>query len=183
MTVVLFCLAALILWLAYRLVDDYLRRSMVSFAHAEKARAMAQQEAVEMLETGVPQSVARLIVQLSALAGCGCFVRGMLMSHYLPKAVPSRGAKKGPWDVAFSDLDKLDADIRRKFDKYVSYLVLYDGYRNPLQGWLFQRALRSLAKPEPRYDLRMERQLAAYSVVSRRAASRHALPDRLLEVA
>ena len=181
--VMLSIVAVLAVWAAFRGVDYYVRRSLRSFEHASQVWNTANDLAQDVLAAKVPLSVARLVLELSALAGCGCFVRGMIVSHYLPRLHSSRSNEKGPWDQAFADLETLEPDVRQTFSKYIGMLILYDSFRNPFQGWLFRRAMRSVTRPNPSYEVRMETQLTAYSVVSKRSSNERIARSKFLQTA
>ena len=159
--------AILATWAMFRIAQDYVRRSIRSFRHAERVWAAAMAEARILMEADIPSSVSRLVIELSSLAGCGCFVRGMVVSHYFPRAIPSNDAPDATWDGAFADVEALPSQQRDQFRKMLALIVLYDSYRNPFQGWLFRRSLKAVIRPDPGFKVQMETQLTAYSVVSR----------------
>lgn len=167
MIVALALIAVMAVWLVFRVAQDYVRRSLRSFRHAERVWATAMIEARTLMEADIPASVSRLVIELSSLAGCGCFVRGMVASHYFPRAILSNAAPNSTWDGAFADVEALPHEQREKFRKLLALIVLYDSYRNPFQGWLFRRSLKAVMRPDPGFKVQMETQLTAYSVVSR----------------
>ena len=150
-------------WIAY----DYVERSMRSYASASKVWTDVDSTARELLETDLPQSVARAILGLLALAGCGCFVRGVLVSHYLPRLMTVGKTSSGKWNRAFDDVENLGPAQREQFSKLITLVVVYDSFRNPLHGWIFRRTLRNFTKPVVPSAYRVEAQLASFSVLNR----------------
>ena len=158
--------------LSYALARAYLQGAMRSFARAERALADLQSAVRTLVEQDVPASVAKIALQLSVHAGCGCFVRGMLTSHYLPRVALVPRASGDVWEAAFADVERLPPAQREAFNRVVALVVVYDCFRNPLQGWLFERLMRSFTRAEPSWSDKAEAKLTAWSVVSRRAAVR-----------
>lgn len=153
----------------YLLAATYVRRSVRSFASAKRAWSDLNASVQAFLAEDVPQSAARVAVGLMSAAGCGCFVRGVLISHYLPRvSVLPRSAGAIKWEKDFSDLANLRADQKAKFERVIGLVIIYDSFRNPLQGWAFRRMMRSFASAEPSFTEKLEAQLAAVSVLSRR---------------
>lgn len=159
---------------AIRLAEDYVRRSMNSFQKADRVWADLRQTADTLLRASVPDSVSRLILALMLAAGCGCFVRGMLKSHYLPRVSLGLGKKSTrtskAFDKAFLDVGFLPPDLQADFSRLMALVILYDSYRNPLQGYLFRHLINSITKPDLDFGTRAEVELTAFSVLSRKRA-------------
>lgn len=155
---------------AYRLASDYVQLSMRSFASAERVWLDVSSSAARVLDLGIPQNVAKLVVMLTATAGCGCFVRGMLIGHYLPRRA-NKATQDNSLSGAFSDLESLDANVRNEVWTLLSQVMVYDSFRNPLQGWLFRRMLKNfvLAPAQANMVTKLEAQLTAISVLRRKA--------------
>lgn len=154
----------------FRLAQDYVRRSARSFASAERAWEGVKVAADDLLKNDVPETVARVVLALMATAGCGCYVRGMLVSHYLPRAQIVESEKSGQWDKAFGDVDALPHEQRDQFSKLLAAVVVYDSFRNPLQGWLFRRLIKSFIKVQQPITAQYEAKMTALSVLSRKDA-------------
>jgi len=130
---------------------------------------MTQSE--ELLAMPISNGFASVVFQLMATAGCGCYVRGMLFSHYLPVAwLADDSDKSHEVDVAFTDIDRAPAEQREAFAKLVAQVVVYDSFRNPLQGWLLRRAVKQVLRPEPSVSVRYESQITVRSVLARRSS-------------
>jgi hypothetical protein len=149
------------------LVHDYIRRASRSYASASRVWTNLDTVAREILDADVSQPVARAVLALVALAGCGCFVRGVLMSHYLPRLMTVSAASSGKWNRAFDDVERLNVGQRELFSKLVTLVVIYDSFRNPMHGWVFRRMLRTYTKPIVPPAYRAEAQLASFSVLNR----------------
>ena len=50
----------------------------------------------------------------------------------------------------------------------VMLVLVYDTFRNPLQGYLTRRAIKAIAEPKPDFQTKSEAQMTAFSVLSRR---------------
>lgn len=161
-------LGASMVWIAFRLCEYYVSRATRSYAHAEKAWSEAMTLAHEILEKDIPLSVAQLIVATSALAGCGCFVRGLIASAYLPHTRREKSESSNSWDGAFTDLEALDSENRKLFNDFLVRIVIYDSYKNPISGKIFRSIVRS--KSSNNTALRLETQLTTYSLLSRKNA-------------
>lgn len=159
--------AIVITYGVFRVLEDYIRRSERSFGTAERVWTDLNKLLTELLQSEVPSAVAQLAVMIGAVTGCGCFVRGVLMSHYLPRAfiMPPQNSR---FEVAFLAVEKLDAHQRKLFEQVMGMAIVYDSFRNPLQGWLFRRLLRSATQSEPSYSTKLETQLATASVLSKK---------------
>lgn len=170
MMITLALLAVLTGYGALRLSQDYLRRSSTSFANAERAWVGVNEAAQKLLDQDIPESVGRVIVALMATAGCGCYVRGMLKGHYLPRFQFRRPQRVASLDQAFKQVEEMSNDQRDLFSSLVAAVMVYDSFRNPLQGWLFRRLLKSYVKPQPPLSAKYEANLAAMSVLSNKGA-------------
>ncbi len=161
-------------YLAIRLLEEFLRRSLNSFRHADCVWSDLSQTARDLAEADVPTSVRRVVLALMMSAGCGCYVRGMFVSHFLPRIfLGIRGGEKnrrGQWDQAFFDVDALPAPLSKEFSKLIALVVVYDSYRNPLQGYFFRRLIRSISKIKLDYGTHAEAELTAFSVISKRSS-------------
>lgn len=172
MKLAIFSLIVLAAYAALRMGEDYVRRSLRSFRRAEAVWADLSATADGLIQSDAPASVKRVVLALMMSAGCGCFVRGMLVSHYLPRVSlqqslrERRSAKM--WESAFSDVDSLPAGFKEDFSRLLALVMIYDSYRNPLQGFFFRRLLRSVLQPKLDYGTRAEVQLTAFSVVSKK---------------
>lgn len=153
---------------AYRLAGDYIRRSMRSFASAQRAWSELSTTAKEIVEQDIPEPAARAVIGLAGAAGCGCFIRGVMAAHYLPGLLRRSVDEPGDWDQAFTAIGNLSIEQKRSFDRLLALVLVYDSFKNPLQGWFFRRMLRSYVDPEPTFAEKAETQLAAFSVLSRR---------------
>lgn len=154
-------------WGGYRLLEEYVRRSMRSYAAAERTWAEVKSAATDLMAHDVGAELARNVLMLVWSAGCGCYVRSLLMHHYLPGFFERRGQQSADIDKGFREIDALSADARADFHRLVAMVMVYDSFRNPLQGWLFRRVLRSyLTKPGYR-EIR-EAELASYAVLAKK---------------
>lgn len=169
-SVAIVALALLVPVAIFRLAQDYVRRSMRSFGKADKVWADLVHSAESLLEDDIPEHLARSIVALMRLAGCGCFVRGVVTAHYLP-FLSRTGGGEGAED-AFIEFDALDGEQRERFWALLSAVILYDGFRNPFQGLLFRNMIRTYYRPSPRLSAREKLQaaLTAFGVLGRKAA-------------
>jgi hypothetical protein len=158
---------------AYWLADYYVCRSMRSFQTAEDVWHKLNGAASELLTHDIPESVSRMVVALTFLAGCGCFVRGVLIAHYLPRVRLASSNSQSQWEQAFNDLGNLDPLQRSAFERLLGFVIIYDSFKNPFQGWLFRRVTRSFTKSVPSFKERAEAQLTALDVLSRRNVATH----------
>lgn len=160
---------ALVAYAAYRLAQDYVRRSQRSFGNASIAWVRLNEMGREIATSDkTSEAVAKVVLGLMLAAGCGCFVRGILISHYLPRAIVMRGGRDDEWDGAFEEIEEMDASDRAAFVQFLMQVVLYDSFRNPLQGWLFRRAIRMRGRLVPPPENRYEAQIVASSILRRR---------------
>lgn len=141
---------------------------MRSFENAEFAWRELAAEARAIVEADVPTNVAKVVIALAATAGCGCYVRGLLMAHYLPKFLIVRGDRNGKWSGSLEAVDNLPSELREKFQRMMMLVILYDGYRNPAHGWLFRRVMKSYTQGRQSFQEKLETKLTAASVLSRR---------------
>lgn len=170
MIIVWAILASAVVYGSFLLASDYVRRSMRSYASAESVWTNLAGTAHELIESDIPASVARMILGLVTMAGCGCFVRGMLLSYYLPIPDGARSKADSVWDQSFADANKLSQEQREKFNHLLGQVMVYDSFTNPLQGWLFRRALKAFMRNEQTFAQRASTQLTVLSVLSGNAA-------------
>jgi hypothetical protein len=171
MTVVLALVVFTVFYGAYLLARDFVTRSIRSYGNAESVWSDLVNTADKLMDDDIPESVATAVLGLVVVAGCGCFVRGMLVSHYLPRPSPSKSEGSGHWNKAFEDVENLTADQRSNFYQLLATVVVYDSFRNPLQGWLFRRVLKSFLQPNPSFVQKAETQITAFSILARRGLS------------
>ena len=150
--------------LAYWLSSRYIQYAQRSFVTASMVGNDLNKAVREVLDAEAPSIIARLSIQLMAIAGCGCFVRGILIGHYLPRVTIN--STDDAAQAAFNELSQMSPELQAKFNKVVALVFIYDSYRNPLQGAMFRRIMRSFLRPEPRWSDQLEAKLAAFSVVS-----------------
>ena len=170
MNVVFALLAVLAGFGAFRISQDYLRGSSRSFASAERAWTGVTDAASKLIDQDIPESVGRVAVALMATAGCGCYVRGMLKKHYLPRVQFRKPPRIAALDEAFRDVEKMSNEQRDLFSDLVANVIVYDSFRNPLQGWLFRRLLRAYVKPQPPLTAKYEANMTAMDVLSQKGA-------------
>lgn len=170
MTIAVALLLILLAFAAYRLTEDYLRRSMRSFANADRVGVRMKLAAEELLGEDIPASVAAAVIGLVYIAGCGCFVRGILIGHYFPRFRASSASPRV--QQAFDDLDNLPAAHRQKFYDLLGAVIAYDSFRNPLQGWLFRRIAKSYFEGSARMGVveKADATATVFSVLSRKAS-------------
>lgn len=164
-------LIVLIAFGAYRLAQDYVRRSLTSFGSAERSQADMAEAARTLIESEPPPAVAKLVITMSLMAGCGCFVRGMLASHYLPRATVNRGKAEGRWAQAFAEAEGLSWEMRDIFAKFLIQVIIYDSFRNPFQGYLLRHTLENIVRPQPSLGTFLEARMTALSVVNSKRVS------------
>ena len=162
----------LVCYLFVRSAEDFMRHSLRSFQNADRVWAELNQVGKRIAESDAPVSVKRLVLALMLSAGCGCFVRGMLASHYLPRFALRAGRGSSPgkryWEKAFTDVEVLPVGLQDDFTHLTALVLIYDSYRNPLTGYFFRRVLRLVMQPKLDFGTRTEVHLAAYSVVTRK---------------
>lgn len=172
MNVVWAVLACAAVWAIYRLLEDYTRRSLRSYASAERVWADLNSTARSLLERDIGVHLAHNILSLSIAAGCGCFVRGLLIQHYLPAFITNRKRSNSEVENGFREAESLTGEAKQEFNQLLALVMLYDSFRNPFQGWLFKRVLSSYARRPSFRELR-EAELASYSVLSRKNLAGH----------
>lgn len=153
---------------AYFISSAYIRRSERSFSSAARVMDDLSSAVRGFVESDAPPEVARLAIQMAAITGCGCFVRGVLVSHYLPRGTISRGNVPRSLNSAFEASRRMPGELQTQFDRIAGLVMIYDSFRNPLQGWLFRRALRSFVEAKPTWNDQAETKLALFSVLSRK---------------
>jgi hypothetical protein len=165
-----FAVSSIFLLLAYtavRLSQDYMAKSLVSYGHAERTWAEVNKLARELLAQDVSPNVAKSVIALAHLTGCGCFVRGVLLQHYFPSLVSKPSAPQRT-AAAMNEVDALNSQTRELFGKFLAVVIANDSFRNPLQGLLFRRVLQSYATPKQGFRERREAELTAFSVLNRK---------------
>jgi hypothetical protein len=155
----------------YLLARDFVTRSIRSYGSAEHVWGDLIGTADKLMASDIPESVARAVLGLVAAAGCGCFVRGMLVNHYLPRPSLVKSGDAGPWNKAFEDVENLTAEQRGNFYQLLAATVVYDSFRNPFQGWMFRRILKTFLQPNPSFVQKAETQITAFSILTRRGLS------------
>jgi hypothetical protein len=160
----------------YRLAVGYVRRSLRSFGSAERVFGDIETASNAILDKRIPQSVARFVVSLVMQAGCGCFVRGFLMRHYLPRISVRYQDGNREVSVAMDDIDRLDPDVRKMIWDLIALIIVYDGYRHPMSGWIFRHALKAFDSPlaQAGIETRLETWQTAVSVLRRKSAKAYA---------
>jgi hypothetical protein len=164
-------LLVVVVWGAYRLAEDIVRRSLNSFQTADRVWSDLKTKSQEITDAAqVPEEVCRIVYALTASAGCGCYVRGMIMHHYLP-ALSTRKPdtpSEQRWSESFDKIAELPIEVQRKLAELIMLVFVYDSFKNPVQGWIFRRIVRSAANPSPNFAARTEAELTAFSVLSRK---------------
>jgi len=155
---------------AYRLADYYVRFATRSTAMAGRVWGDFEQQVRHFVSESESAEVSKLAIHMAAAAGCGCFVRGALMSHYLPRFSIEPKEERPGVQSAFAQVGDLPHAQREAFSKLIVMTLIYDSFRNPLQGWFFRRMLDSFTKPTVSWTHQQEAKLAAFSVLSRRQA-------------
>lgn len=171
MTVAVAFVVLAVFYGAYLLARDFVSRSIRSYGSAEQVWSDLVGASDKLMDADIPESVARAVLGLVAAAGCGCFVRGMLINHYLPRPSLVKSGDAGPWNKAFEDVEDLTAEQRGDFYQLLAAAVVYDSFRNPLQGWLFRRILKTFLQPNPSFIQKAETQITAFSILTRRGLS------------
>lgn len=159
--------------IAYILAAHYVRRATRSIGSAGDVWAQLQQEVRTFVEKGAAPEIATFAIQLGAVAGCGCFVRGVVMNHYLPPAMLALFDDDKKIEPVEIEARHLDVDQQERLSHIVTLVIMYDSFRNPFQGFLFRRILRSYMVPDHiSWRSKVEAKAAAFSVMSRRSFAR-----------
>ena len=159
----------------------YVKRSLRSFRKADVLLNRMDDALHKLIDSDVPIGVARVGFLLMGTAGCGCYVRGILYSHYMPpplaRLVAGGPKRNSPVERDLLDMNKLDEGQRRIFSELIGTVVMYDGYRNPLSGWLFRHMLRSSQPPS--FTERADTEVTTVSILSRQKPQKIAVlePD------
>ncbi len=169
MTLVILAIA--VTALLYRLGVMYVRRSMRSFSSGATVWADLHKELRAFIEKEPPVAVAQLAIGLATAAGCGCFVRGVVATHYLPRFRQPRPQPRNPVEPAFNEVRSMEPELQEAFDRIMARVIVYDSYRNPVQGYLFRHIMWTFIQPQQSLASQLETKLAAFSVMSRRAAA------------
>lgn len=147
----------------------YVVRSIRSLRAAEPTLTKINEQLEKLIKEDVPVGAARVAFMLATTAGCGCYVRGVIFSHYLPPAVfrfffGARQAKPAVEHDLF-ELDKLNEAQRHMFSDLITSVIIYDGFRNPLSGWIFRHVIRKGHRPT--FTERGDTELTTVTVLSR----------------
>ena len=108
----------------YLVASSYVHRSKRSYSNADRVWSDLNSHALELLKADIPKPISLLVVALSRTAGCGCFVRGALLSHYLPIRVAGRDAGDNGVKSAFDSIDKLTPELRQSIGKLLALVML-----------------------------------------------------------
>lgn len=157
----------------YLAVSSYVERAKRSFANADRVMTDLTAAVRTFVESDAPPEVARLAIQMSVLTGCGCFMRGVLMSHYLPRGGIVRANVPKALNAAFQQSRGMPIELQTQFDRISGLVMIYDSFRNPIQGWLFRRVLWSFVETKPTWNDQAETKLALFSVLSRKRDFAH----------
>lgn len=146
------------------LADRYFDIANQSFVNASKTWKQITSEASKIIddETYPSKSIAFVMV-MTGVAGCGCFVRAMLINHYFPKMLEINRVKRKDENPFEGALDGLTDSQRKSIDKLIAKIIWFDAHRNPLHGLLFKRLLSKHFNGKT-----AEQELAAISVVRRK---------------
>jgi hypothetical protein len=93
-----------------------------------------------------------------------------LLNYYLPAPDGIKKVADEEWQRSFSDLRQLSEAQREKFNQLIVCAIVYDSYRNPLQGWLFRHAIKSFMKNEQTFVQRVKTELTVLRVLSGNAS-------------
>lgn len=161
-------------------VNTYARRAERSLGTADKIwRDFIRECDGVITDRAMAGPIAELVYTLGMTAGCGCYVRQALFTHYMPEAAQQRinaslhsgGAKSG-----LEMFDDLSHEQRKQINKVFVLALLFDSFANPVQGWLFRRALRNYRRVTQQSKLPVgavrEAQSAALKVAQRKYVRR-----------
>lgn len=160
------------------IVQTYLRRAAHSYELASEVWGTVYRRADGILAGRYPAPVKAMAYGLAHTAGCGCYVRQMLLRHYLPSVATAReqASSKAPPSALVKAIEGLRSSQRREIDLLIGAVVVYDGFSNPLQGWVFRRLMRGYwnipakSRPLPKKEYR-EAEAAAVNVVARKKST------------
>ncbi len=158
----LLCLALL----ASVATRTYFTRARTSLRAAESALFEIERKAEDLLQQDLPVNVARVVIAMVYAAGCGCFVRAMLLGHYLPRRHVATGVVR----EGNKEIETLNLETREKISELMMLVIIYDSFRNPLQGWLFRRILKEYTRSSEKIEMnaKWEARLATMAVVDRK---------------
>lgn len=130
------------------LAEMYIRRARRSYANAGRVWVMVRESASAIVEGNFPREAKEIALDLALAAGCGCFVRGVLLQHWVPTIMAAtrhhrRGS--GPNQVE-ATMNALTQSQRKRMDTLIGAVLVYDSLANPLLGYLFRRAIRSFSR-------------------------------------
>jgi hypothetical protein len=167
MIVALTITMSVLLWVGFRLSEYYTLRSLRSYRNAERIWADLNRVAQSLLQRDITADVAFNVFALACTAGCGCYVRTLLINHYLPWASDIGKARRSRPEVdrGFHDIEQLVGEAKSEFRELMALVIAYDSFRNPLQGWLLRRMLGSHFK-RPGFRESREAEIASYKVLS-----------------
>ena len=158
----------------FAIARKYVDRSLRSYRSADAMLGKISDNLTRLAEADAPLGVARIGFMLAATTGCGCYVRGILYSHYMPSSLArliAGGPKRGSsFERDLADLAKLNAAQRSAFSDLIVSVIIYDSYRNPLSGWLFRHMIRSYDRPS--FTERADAEVTAVSILSRKGSGK-----------
>ena len=160
-------LLVLIVFAAFRIAQDIVRRSMNSFKNAELVwNEILKSGRILVENDAVTPPVSRLIIKLMGMAGSGKFVRTMIFQSLVPSAFRTSKPKEG-FEAIIREINHLPENLHEEFRKLLILVLLYDSYSNPVQG----RAMRFLTQlahvNDANYRTKAETEITTYHVVSR----------------
>lgn len=131
---------------------------------------MVEQSALKLMSDKYPPEVRSMAMQLGMTTGCGCYVSGFLVSHYMPWLDRLLSGKPSNNDERIiATLKRLDTRQRDQVDKMIAATLFYDSLTNPLRGSMVRRVIKyrveqaqSVRKPQ---DLPMPTVEAKKSVI------------------
>jgi len=126
-------------------LQHYLVRSQSSLRKASKVWTDLVDSVDKVVKDPTyPMEMVNLAVAVVELAGCGCLVRGVLLDHYLPW-LPSKRHRERPPTRTDSAYQRLPTKQKQHMGMIFGQAVVFDGFSNPLQGWLFRRMVSGFA--------------------------------------
>lgn len=170
-------LVALLLLIAGALLASiYTRRAPRSVARSQIFWKAFKTDVERVIrDDSYPQPVAEFVYELAMTAGCGCYVRQMLVTHYLPSLWSrlSEEASEKPREREFdAAMQALSKPKREQIKRIMVTAIVFDSFYNPFQGWLFRRVLNGYKNPQPSTYRKVDMQEAShvtYKVVRNRA--------------
>lgn len=155
----------------------YIRRARRSYVNAARVWVMVRMTADDIVTGNFPREAKEIALDLALAAGCGCFVRGVLLQHWLPTVMAGFRRSRGGNGVNQIErtMGALSAHQRKKMDTLIGAVLVYDSLSNPFQGYLLRRAVRSFSKVPrraselPRPNAEVRKPLASVVRAGRRA--------------